>query len=198
MPAHLQLLKRKRGILYTYSGAISFPNGSPSLLDIAVSLSREGRYAGAGVRWWPVVLHTFAVCDLLPDPLKLDGLMHDSPECITGDVPKPVKTPEIERLENRLLRSIYRHFGLKIPSAKAHALIKQADNDLLCGEVYTVGTQALQAEYPRRPHAEKLVMKYLKEYPPMECLQPDGRAPIEFMRRFREYSDLRTKTGMPV
>ena len=85
-----------RGFLYTYSGKLAYPGGAPSLLDIAVSLSREGRYAGAGQRWWPVALHTFVACDLLPKHLQLDGLLHDSPETITGDTPKPSKTDEIE------------------------------------------------------------------------------------------------------
>lgn len=188
----MKLLTRKRGILYTYSGKILFPNGAPNLLDIAVSLSRECRYAGAGMRWWPVTLHTFVVCDMLPSDLKLHGLLHDSPECITGDLPKPVKTPEIEKLEHELLRGIYKAFKLRWPTKRQHAVIKHADNAALCGEVYTVGTQALQAEYPRAPKAEKLVMKYLEQYPPMECLQPDGRAVIEYMRRFRVYSDMLT------
>lgn len=184
-----------RGKLYTYTGVVSFPDGAPTLMDIAVSLGREGRYAGAGSRWWPVVLHTFVVCDLLPPALKLDGLLHDSPECITGDIPKPVKLPEIEELEDALLVSIYKSFGLTLPSAEAHVIIKAADTAAFRGEIYTVGTQALQQENPRCEAAENLVMKYLELYPPMECLSPDGRAVIEFMRRFRLYSNL--KTGVP-
>src|ERR1700676_2252398 len=76
-----------RGTLYTYSGKVGFPEGAPSLLDMAVSLSREGRFAGAGLRFFPVALHSFVVADLLPDHLKWDGLIHDSPEVITGDTP---------------------------------------------------------------------------------------------------------------
>lgn len=179
-----------RGVLYTYSGTVSFPDGAPTLLDVAVSLSRICRYAGAGMRWWPVVLHTFVVCDLLPPELRLHGLLHDSPECITNDVPKPVKTDAIEELEEKLTASIYKAWGLKLPTAAQHELIKKADKDALRGEVYTVGTQALQQIYDRCPKAEKLVVKYLAQYPPMECITPDGRAPIEFMRRYRLYSDL--------
>ena len=184
------MIIRDKGILYTYSGRISFPDGAPNLVDIAVSLSRECRYAGAGMRWWPVVLHTFVVCDMLPPALKLHGLLHDSSECITGDFPKPVKTPEIEALEHRLTAAIYKNFKLRLPTAAQHKAIKKADVAAMCGEVYTVGTRALQEEYPRSPLAEKLVMKYLADYPPMECIVPDGRAPIEYMRRFRIYSDM--------
>jgi hypothetical protein len=181
----------KRGHLYTYSGKLSFPGGAPSLFDMAVQLSRECRYAGAGMRWWPVALHTFVVCDLLPDHLKIHGLAHDTPETITGDVPKPVKTAKIEEFERDLLRSIYRKtFRIPQPTPAEHIILKKADTDVLCGEVYTVGTRKLQDEYPRCPQAEELVIKYLEQYPPLECINPDGRAPIEFMRRFRLYMDM--------
>lgn len=179
-----------RGTLCTYTGKISFPDGCPTLLDIAVSLGREGRYAGAGVRWWPVILHTFVVCDLLPSSLKMDGLIHDAPECITGDVPKPVKTDEIEQMEEVLLTSFYRGFKLRFPSPEQRKIVKQADVAAFRGEVYTVGTQALQQEVTRSEQAEELVMKYTTDYPPLECLNPDGRAVIEYMRRFRIYRDM--------
>ncbi len=182
---------RRRGTLYTYSGKISFPGGAPCLFDMAVQLSRECRYAGAGMRWWPVALHTFVVCDLLPEPLKIHGLAHDTAETITGDVPKPVKTRAIENFENTLLHSIYRKtFHIPLPTKAEHAIVKAADTNVLCGEVYTVGTRRLQDIYPRCPQAEELIMKYLAEYPPLECINPDGRAPIEFLRRARLYMDM--------
>lgn len=182
--------KRSRGELFTYTGMVSFPGGAPSLFDIAVSHGRECRYAGAGMRWYPVLLHTFVVSDLLPPALKLHGLMHDASESITGDVPSPVKTLEIEAMEHAITRAIYKAQGLRMPTPAEHRIIKRADRAALCGEVYTVGTQALQTIYPRSPLAEKLTMKYAAMYPPMECLEPSGLGPIEFMRRFRIYSDM--------
>lgn len=178
--------------LYMYSGTISYPHGSPSLMDVAIGLSREGRYAGAGMRWWPVALHLFVVCDLLPDELKLDGLMHDWPEVITGDIPKPSKTAETERREDIFLRHFYKSFRIPFPNRAARAQVKEADNRTLHGEVYTVGTQALQALYPRCPEAEALVMKYVNLYTYADCLEAGGRVPIEFMKRFRQYKDLRS------
>lgn len=182
-----------RGKLFTYTGTISYPDGSPTLIDMAVALGRICRYAGNGVRWWPVILHTFVVCDLLPDEFKVDGLLHDGPECITNDIPKPVKTDEIEAVEDIIHRRLYKSLKLPFPTAKQYRIVKKADVDALCGEVYTVGTSALQTIYPRAPRAEKLVMKYLALYPPMECITPDGRAPMEFLRRFRVYSDLKMR-----
>ena len=180
-----------RGTLYTYSGKIAFPTVAPSLMDIAISLSREGRYAGAGMRWWPVVLHTVVVCDLLRGPLKIHGLLHDSPECITGDIPKPIKTDAIEETEHELLVGIYANFQLALPTAEEYAEVKCADRLAMRGEVYTVGTQALQSIYDRAPEAEELIFKYLYAYDYRDCLDAGGRAPIEYMRRFRQYQDFK-------
>ena len=180
----------KRGFLYTYSGCIALPDGAPTLLDVAVALSRECRYAGNGMRWWPVSLHCFCVADLLPPKLKLHGLLHDASECVTGDVPKPVKTDEIEAFEDMVQERFYASLKLTMPTADEWLNVKRADQDVMRGEVYTVGTQALQEVYERRPRAEALVLKYLAEFPPLECISPDGRAPIEFLRRYWVYRDM--------
>ena len=179
-----------RGKLYMYSGAISYPDGAPTIMDIAVSLCREGRYAGAGMRWWPVGLHTMVVCDLLPDRLKIHGWLHDAPECITGDIPKPSKTDELEEREEELLSQFYQSLEIPFPGDLDRATVKLVDERALHGEVYTVGTQALQEIYPRDPEAENLVMKYVNQYSYSDCLEAGGRAPIELMKRFREYKDL--------
>lgn len=176
-----------RGVLYTYSGKIAFPGGAPSLLDIAVSLSREGRFAGAGQRFFPVALHSFVVADLLPSELQFDGLIHDNPEVITGDTPKPAKTDEIEAFERELSDAAYASFGLWTPSANDRRLVKEADRKCYRGEIYTVGNLALQEFDPPCPEAEELIFKYVKEYTYEDMLEASGRVPMEFMRRFRQY-----------
>jgi len=181
---------RHRGNLYTYSGKIAFPGGAPTLMDIAISLSREGRYVGQGMRFWPVALHTFVVCDMLPPYLKLHGLLHDSSESITGDVPKPVKTDAIEEFETAILSAIYKSFNIVPPTEEEHRLIKIEDKKALRGEVYTVGTQSLQDIHERCPEAELLVRKYIGMYSYTDCLEASGKVPIDFMCRFREYKDL--------
>ena len=173
--------------LYTYSGQISYPTGAPSILDIAVSLSREGRYAGAGVHWWPVALHTFVVCDLLPPELKLHGLLHDASECITGDVPKPAKTPQIESMENEILTRIYASLKLPVPTRLGDLNVHEADRRALHGEVWTVGTLSLRSLYSMDWEAEALVWAYFKCYKPMDCLDAEGSCVKEFLRRFELY-----------
>ena len=173
--------------LYTYSGKIAWPNGSPSILDIAVSLSREGRYAGAGVHWWPVALHTFVVCDLLPPPWKLHGLLHDASECITGDVPKPAKTKAITAMEDTIQRQIYVNFSIEWPSDEVWKAVHVADARALHGEVGTVGTRALRDIYPKDMEAEQLVWKYFNQYTVEQCVDANGVVVNEFIRRYGLY-----------
>jgi hypothetical protein len=188
-------MKEFRETLYTYSGVAAFPIGAPTLLDIAVGLSREGRFAGQGVRWFPVVLHSFVVADLLPPRLKLHGLLHDCDECLTGDLPKPFKTPTFEKLEEKIRKLIYRSQKLPYPTPEQHAIIKEADQKSLQGEVYTVGTRALQLAYDRCPEAEELVLRYLADFPPTECLHSDGKAVVEFLRRYHLYRGFLEETN---
>lgn len=177
--------------LYTYSGKVSFPGGAPSVMDIAIQLCREGRYAGAGLRWFPVGLHSFVVADLLPKPLKFHGLMHDSPECVTGDTPSPVKTDDDRAFEVELLAEIYKSLGVALPTAEEHRQIKIADAAALAGEVYAgAGTVSLQSCNERHPRAEARVLHYLNLYTYADMLEASGRAPIEFLRRFRLYKDM--------
>ncbi len=181
-------MSNHRGTLYTYSGKMSFPEGgAPSLFDTAIALSREGRFAGAGQRFFPVALHTFVVCDLLPQYLQFDGLMHDFPEAITGDTPKPAKTEEIEAFEEELLRANYASHGVTFPEEYTRILIKNADRKAMRGEVYTVGNLWLQPFHDPCPQAEELIFKYVKEYTYADMLEASGRVPMEFMRRFRQY-----------
>lgn len=176
--------------LYTYSGQISYPTGAPTIQDIAVSLSREGRYAGAGLYWWPVALHTFVVCDLLPPELKLHGLLHDASECITGDIPKPAKTPALESLENEILARIYASLGLAVPTRLEDLNVHEADRRALYGEVWTVGTLTLRSIYPQDYEAERIVWQYFKRFKPEECLKANGSCVEEFQKRFGEYREM--------
>ena len=181
-------MSNHRGTLYTYSGKMSFPEGgAPSLFDTAIALSREGRFAGAGQRFFCVALHTFVVCDLLPSELQFDGLMHDSPETITGDTPKPAKTPEIEAFEEELLRANYASHGVTFPDEVTRVKVKCADKMAMRGEVYTVGNLWLQPFHIPCPQAEELIFQYVKEYTYADMLEASGRVPMEFMRRFRQY-----------
>lgn len=176
--------------LYMYSGTVGYPDGAPNIQDIAVSLSRECRYAGNGVHWWPVALHSFVVCGLLPIELRLHGLLHDAAECVLGDVPKPAKIPAIEVMELKIQAAIYNKMGLPMPDFYEQEQVHLADTRTLHGEVYTVGTRALRDIYPKDARAAELVEYYREMFPVQDCVNPKGKCVAEFLYRFERYKEM--------
>ena len=95
----------------TYTGRLVDPDGNtpPALLDIAVSLSRLPRFAGHAGSNWSVLDHTLYCDDLAATSINGDEpslrvavLLHDAHESITGDIPTPVKTPDMKALQDAL------------------------------------------------------------------------------------------------
>ena len=172
---------------YTYDGVVDFPCTVPTIKAIAVSLSRECRYAGAGIDWWPVALHSFVVTDLLPDELKLYGLLHDAAECVTGDIPKPAKTDDMHELETKLLAAIFNRYNVPVVSNEQDKAVHLADRHTLYGEVWTVGTASLREIYPYDKKAAQLIRSYQAQYPVEICVDPNGACVQEFIRRFVLY-----------
>lgn len=104
----------------TYTGRSVMPgNGEyPSLMDIAVGISRQPRFAGQGRRWFSVLDHSL-FCDELVKRAdvvpylatgteearkrwRLAVLLHDAHEAITGDVPTTFKGVELKHEQERL------------------------------------------------------------------------------------------------
>lgn len=92
--------------MITASGQrVDLPEPLPTQIkveDIAVHLSRINRFVGAAAPY-SVAQHSVAVACMAvavaslgggspsPSPLIREGLMHDAPEYLTGDIPSPVK-----------------------------------------------------------------------------------------------------------
>jgi hypothetical protein len=182
-------------VIYSYTGRLVGPNNdTPSLQDISVALGRIARYAGASVKFWPVLLHSMVVADLLPGDLKIYGLLHDSTESIVGDIPRGFKPEWVSQIEHKMLGRILTDLGIPSLSQSEYVVVKAADDRALFGEVWTVGTFGLQGYYPTRDaEAENLVLRYAKEFPPEECIRPDGLAVLEFNARFRDYRAMRKR-----
>lgn len=175
---------------HTYDGFI-FPNGAPSVQTVALSLCRESRYCGNGRWWWNVGLHSFVVADMLPDHLKFHGLVHDQPECITGDIPHDLKTKKQRTLERALLNRFYAAHDVKPPTKEEHELVKLADRRAVNAEVWAgAGTECLKQLYPDAPDDRAIVVRYLNAYSYEACLDVGGIAVQEFVRRFYEYREL--------
>lgn len=175
---------------HTFDGFV-FPSKSPTVRSVAIGLMRETRYCGQSQRWWNVGLHSFVVADMLPDHLKFHGLVHDEPECITGDIPHDLKTKKQRTLEDALLARFYKHNGVALPTKEEHVQIKLADSAAVHGEVWTdCGTHCLQELYEWAEKPVNLVAHYTGKYGYADCLEADGAAVLEFIRRFELYKSL--------
>ncbi len=176
----------QRLVFHTLDGLIR-PTEAPTVLTVARALMRESRYCGNGQHWFPVGLHSFVVADLLPTELKFHGLVHDEPECLTGDIPHDLKTKRQRAFEDMLLERFYRSIDVKPPTHAQHKLIKQADGLAVNAEVWSdCGTHCLQEIYPFS-NASGYVEGYRLKYSYADCLDLDGAAVHEFVRRFELY-----------
>lgn len=165
---------------------VTADEGAPSLFDIAVGLARIPRWCGATKKFFSVLQHSMVVADLLPKPLGIHGLLHDAEECVTEDLPGPIKTDEIRRMQQRIRLRIYKELGIAPPSDAEHALVKRADVRSAVAEANTVapGGYASRKDFqPRDLAAEKIVKFYAERYRYEDLLESDGRAVEEWMKR---------------
>jgi uncharacterized protein len=114
------------------------------LSDIASHLSNLCRYTG-GVRL-SVAQHSIYVASLLPARLRLEGMLHDAPEYVLGEVAAPLKQllAEYRTLEHSMESVMRKLFNLSTDPAD-WALVKHADLDCRQDEMYW-----LCPEHPRR------------------------------------------------
>ena len=122
--------------------------------------------------------------DLVAPRLALYALLHDAAECIGGDCPSPLKTPDISHREHKITKRIYAAAGLRKISSEDYFQIKEADRLALRGELHVCGTVALRKEYKRAPSVERLTRKYMRKYSPMDCINPKGKAVRDFLARY--------------
>lgn len=134
------MTERDRGgdWIQTYTGRAFWPlDPDPEevdLLDIATALSRICRYNGHCLKFYSVAEHCIHVASLLPDHLKLWGLLHDASEAYICDIPRPIK-PHLTNyyaIEEVIMRAIAERFQL-LPT-EIPAEVKYADNQMLTTE----------------------------------------------------------------
>lgn len=142
--------QRMGGWMQTYLGGQIYPlDPHPSELDIqdiAHSLSMQCRFNGHTKRFYSVAEHCCHVADILPEPLKLAGLLHDASEAYLCDLPRPIKQTKgfadvYRQAESVLERLIAVRFGFEYPYEQA---IRDADEKLLW-------TEAIQLMSPLHP-----------------------------------------------
>lgn len=103
------------------------------VIDIACGLARIPRYYGHTRRFLSVAEHAVRVSRLLPPPLQLVGLLHDSSEAYIGDAHSGLKRlmPIYLRIERKWERVIAQRFGIAFPFDPA---VKVADLTMLATE----------------------------------------------------------------
>ena len=168
--------------IQTYTGRMVRPlTPSPEdfdIRDIAHSLSMLCRFNGHCLRFYSVAEHSVRVSRILPEPLRLWGLLHDAGEAYVTDLPRPVKgqLPQFRELEDRILEQVAQTFGLSWPMPEP---VKAADNTLLATEArdlmapapadWHLGTAPLDARItvPLGPEAaERLFLQTFEAYTP--------------------------------
>lgn len=139
--------------------------------DIVWALSHICRFTGHTHSFYSVAQHCCHVADILPDNLKLQGLMHDAQEAYCQDLAQPIKQylPQYKELEFRIEQLVSRKYRLLFPMPAA---VKTADMTLLVTEMRDL---MRNADYKMHPFA-----------PLTQRLKPwsSEKARREFMRRF--------------
>jgi 5'-deoxynucleotidase YfbR-like HD superfamily hydrolase len=113
------------------------------IVDIAHGLSHMCRFGGHTKKYYSVAEHSIFVCNSLPSPKKLAGLMHDASEAYLLDIPTPIKIhlPEYLEIEHNLMLAIASKFGFTYPkdstveSADKSALVYEWENIVLSDNV---------------------------------------------------------------
>ena len=99
--------------------------------DIAHGLAYQCRFNGQTSRFYSIAQHSLMVASILPDHLKLAGLLHDAAEAYVGDVVQPLKVllPDYQSIENRFTQAIGLRFNVNLdhhPEVKPAGLIALA------------------------------------------------------------------------
>lgn len=118
---------------------------TPNIKTIAYALSHINRYTGH-FGPYSVAQHCCHVASVLPDELKLSGLLHDACEAYIGDVASPLKRHIIgyQTLEESYLDTIDDFFEV----STGHKAVREADLRMLITEVKSFGGDIWDGHWP--------------------------------------------------
>lgn len=186
------------GLLTNSGRLVSRDAGHPSLMDIAIGISRQPRFGGQTGRWWSVIDHSL-FCDELVQAkfgslrvniaeLRLAVLLHDAHEALTGDVPTPLKTEDFRGMQDALDARIYGAFG---PEPVPAFTVKDTDVRALRAEasLFLPHPAVKIAELFGEPDAADIwtLNEYLQEsyagVPPLKRDQQQHPAVREYLNR---------------
>lgn len=124
--------------------------------DIASALSNICRFAGHLPAFYSVAQHAVNVSRLVPKKLALTGLLHDTAEAFTNDLPSPLKIQlnELKELEVKLETAMADRFGFVYPLPDA---VKLADLQMLAIEKTHVKRSKVHWEWTEGVEFEHLM-----------------------------------------
>jgi len=104
--------------------------------DIVQGLSHCCRFTGQVSRFYSVAEHSVNVAFLLPDHLRMIGLIHDAAEAYYGDVNTVLKSllPDYKALEKRAQAVIYDKYIGRAPDPDECLALKRMDLRMLGAE----------------------------------------------------------------
>ena len=158
------------GWFVTYSGEQLDPlHPDPAkinLVDIAHHLSNICRFGGACPTFYSVASHSMYVADLLPDDLRVEGLLHDAAEAYVGDMIKSIKVhcDDFQGIEEKWDEAVRVRFELDgwMTSARK-AAIKRADISALLAErrdIFKDTREYDEIAEPGEPRCVPLIPEY--------------------------------------
>lgn len=170
--------------ILTYSGiAFDLLNPRPEdvrVEDIAHHLSLLCRFTGAVRSHYSVAQHSVMVADMLPEPLRLAGLLHDAHEAYLGDWSSPLKTAmkklaaNPDALATRVDLAIGEKFGVEVLVSPE---IRHADLVALATEMRDL-----------LPHHHKVLASLPEPAERKIVPWPAKRAEAAFLAAFRNYT----------
>lgn len=162
--------------------------------DIASALSNVCRFSGHLPRFYSVAQHLVNTSRIVPTNLAYTGLMHDTAEAFTNDLPTPLKwyLPIFKELETNIESAMGDRFGFEYPYPSE---IKHADTIMLILEkLYVKEDHSIWPLYEDWTHER--VEPYLGLVD-LDSWQP-RRAKREFLERFWELKDLQNERNEPL
>lgn len=153
--------------------------------DIASALSNVCRFSGHLPRFYSVAQHLVNTSHIVKPKLAFTGLMHDTAEAFTNDLPTPLKwaLPIFKELEVKIESAMGKKFGFEYPYPPE---IKEADTTMLILEKLYVKED--KSVWPLYEQWTPEKVEPFRGMVDLESWQP-RRAKREFLERFGELND---------
>lgn len=127
------------GYMTGYSGErVTLTDGAYGLTSTAVSLGRIPRFLGHVNTFYPVLAHSLVVASLMPPEIGVYGLLHDAGEAVFGDIPTPVKIPEVREYECAYMERFWENLNMPQPTDEIRVEVSLADRRALYAEARTL------------------------------------------------------------